>query len=377
MFVRVLLRIAVPPRSWSILCEPMAQEAMALSLDRQDAEAQCADEDRTTFHYRFHEHVRIRPRTICNFLREIERRYQHENPYHNNIHAADVTQTCNYIFQSMGDGNLTEFYRLHDPIKVFSLLLAATFHDVAHPGTTNLFQQNALTPLAIQYNDMSVLENMHSAVGHSLLMGEEKREEWDVFDGWGLGEKLRARRTMTTSIVKGTDPANHFKMVQELDGLIGELQALATAIAEENNSEPPPILSILIQINDLSGEPEDSPRRQLEQKRKQTIDIIPGFVLHVADISNSAKARGLTLYWAERVLAEFFAQGESFNMCRVTASVSWCFKDLTDICMESSWCSRGPRKKNGSSHFALVRPRQDQHTGQPGELHSIFGSSGL
>jgi len=310
---------------WALLCEPMAQEAMERTLGvKGDANADFEGGDmgsRNTnaYHYHFHEHIKINPRTICNFLREVERRYKPENPYHNNIHAADVTQSIHYLIQLMDEQYLS---RIYDPITIFSLLLAATFHDVGHPGTNNLFQQNAMTQLAIEYNDVSILENMHSAVGHSLLLGKEKRDEWDIFEGWMHDEKVRARKIMTTSIL-ATDMSNHFALVEELDSLVGQVRTLATDVAEEDNTDteirgnaPQPILSILAQTIDVTNELQangnggDSSQSKLEQKRKQLADVIIKFLLHAADISNSAKTEDLALYWGGNVISEFLAQGD-------------------------------------------------------------------
>jgi high affinity cGMP-specific 3',5'-cyclic phosphodiesterase 9 len=42
-------------------------------------------------------------------------------------------------------------------------------HDLDHPGVNNAFQMNALTNLALAYNDMSPLENHHCGTTHYFL----------------------------------------------------------------------------------------------------------------------------------------------------------------------------------------------------------------
>jgi cAMP-specific phosphodiesterase 4 len=49
------------------------------------------------------------------------------------------------------------------------MTFAGLCHDVDHSGTTNLFQVNAQTKLALLYNDKSVLENHHVAVTYKIL----------------------------------------------------------------------------------------------------------------------------------------------------------------------------------------------------------------
>lgn len=71
---------------------------------------------------------------LKNFLTQIEAGYvKHKNPYHNNLHAADVTQTVHYMLWQAG---LTSW--LTD-LEIFAILLAAIIHDYLHTGTTNNF----------------------------------------------------------------------------------------------------------------------------------------------------------------------------------------------------------------------------------------------
>lgn len=47
--------------------------------------------------------------------------------------------------------------------QVFSALVAAAAHDVDHFGRTNAYLIKVKHPLALLYNDRSVLENHHAA----------------------------------------------------------------------------------------------------------------------------------------------------------------------------------------------------------------------
>lgn len=306
---------------WAILCEPMAQEAMQQSVGIEGGRGVYLAGESKAFSYQFPDHMMIHPEAICNFLREVESRYKPENSYHNSIHASDVTQTTHCLLQLMGEQRTRS---ICDPITIFSLLLSATFHDVCHPGTNNLFQKNAMTPLAIKYNDVSILENMHSAVGHSLLMGEEGNDDWDVFEGWEHEDKVRARSVMTSSILH-TDMSNHFQFVKELDSLIDKVEVSAKMSANDSaeeditnsdseEKEPEAILSILSKtLEEADGKGEDS-ESTLEGECSQLSDMLIKFILHVADISNPAKPEAMSLYWADCVVAEFFAQGKHLNV---------------------------------------------------------------
>lgn len=77
---------------------------------------------------------KIQNQVLKNFLTQIEMGYvKHKNPYHNNMHAADVTQTVHYMLLQ---GGLTNW--LSD-LEIFATLLAAIIHDYLHTGTTNNF----------------------------------------------------------------------------------------------------------------------------------------------------------------------------------------------------------------------------------------------
>mmetsp|Transcript_5911 Transcript_5911/g.8718 ORF Transcript_5911/g.8718 Transcript_5911/m.8718 type:complete len:751 (+) Transcript_5911:256-2508(+) len=350
---------------WAILCAPMAQSAMKGSLEgyyntRDDsdpprrASVDSLDNGDTLFHYSFDEHLKIYPEAICNFLREIERRYSTDTPYHNNVHAADVTQTLHSLFAFIGKDLL---YSISKPLEIFSLILAATFHDVGHPGTNNLFHKNAMTPFAVEYNDVSILENMHAAVGHSLLMGEERKDEWDVFKNWKQSQIVEARGIMIRAVL-GTDMSNHFlkmddllekienvrftanivlqselgedsvseeedpfpssrrsrdeKDQQQMLEMLGSLSDTRKLNKDGGNKEQTQILGILAQVRDKSIQIGDSKTTYTELKTecRELSSSILVFLLHSADISNPAKPQNLAVRWANKALTEFFAQGD-------------------------------------------------------------------
>lgn len=353
---------------WAILCAPMAQNAMEGSLEgysntrdpgpssKSNSDSlvnNISSSDTGGFHYNFDDHLKINPEAICNFLREIERRYSHDNPYHNNTHAADVTQTLHCLLSLIGKDLL---YSISKPLEIFSLILAATFHDVGHPGTNNLFHKNAMTHFAMQYNDVSILENMHTTVGHTILMGEERKDQWDVFQNWKQSQIVEARDIMIRAIL-GTDMSNHFfkmdelmekiesvrftanivlqselgeeaeeeflrssrrsrdeKDQQQMLDILGSLPGTIKLSRVDGNTSQQQILDILAKVRDKSlGEGSKTHSKTYAELKTECGELsskVLIFLLHSADISNPAKPQTMAVRWANNALNEFFAQGD-------------------------------------------------------------------
>uniref|UniRef100_A0A3Q2P4Z4 Phosphodiesterase n=1 Tax=Fundulus heteroclitus TaxID=8078 RepID=A0A3Q2P4Z4_FUNHE len=95
------------------------------------------------------------------FLGMVQEDYHSHNPYHNSVHAADVTQAmyC-YLKETKLAEQLT-------PLDVLLGLMAAAAHDVDHPGVNQPFLIKTRHHLASLYQNTSVLESHHwrSTVG--------------------------------------------------------------------------------------------------------------------------------------------------------------------------------------------------------------------
>jgi cAMP-specific phosphodiesterase 4 len=71
------------------------------------------------------------------FMSTLEDHYVKDNPFHNSVHAADVTQSCNVLL------NTPALENVFTPLEICSALFAACIHDVDHPGLTNQFLINS------------------------------------------------------------------------------------------------------------------------------------------------------------------------------------------------------------------------------------------
>jgi hypothetical protein len=83
-----------------------------------------------------------------------------------------------------------------------ALLLSAICHDLEHPGTTNAYQVNTASLLALRYNDASVLENHHCAAAFALL------ERAGILLGMARSDFKALRKLMVAAIL-ATDMSVH------------------------------------------------------------------------------------------------------------------------------------------------------------------------
>ena len=104
----------------------------------------------------------LSPTAFADFVADTATHYS-ANPFHHFTHAFMVAHQCWLFLRDDATRALLQ------DIDQLTLLLAAICHDVEHPGTTNAFQVNSCSMLALRYNDVSVLEAHHSSVGSSIL----------------------------------------------------------------------------------------------------------------------------------------------------------------------------------------------------------------
>ena len=97
-------------------------------------------------------------------------------------------------------------------VELFSLLLAALCHDVDHTGRTNAFEAASYSPLALKYNDESILENHHSALTFKLLCDREYNIFFDV-----ANDTFKYIRKYMISNILHTDMKRHFESLNAFD----------------------------------------------------------------------------------------------------------------------------------------------------------------
>ncbi|KAG9510037.1 cAMP-specific 3',5'-cyclic phosphodiesterase 7B [Fragariocoptes setiger] len=96
-------------------------------------------------HYNLYETFSLDPVMALKCFTLLERHYHATNPYHNVIHAADVTQAMHCFLQ---EAPILAHIR---PIDILCSLLAAACHDLDHPGLNQDFLHSTQHPLCHLY----------------------------------------------------------------------------------------------------------------------------------------------------------------------------------------------------------------------------------
>uniref|UniRef100_G3PYJ3 Phosphodiesterase n=1 Tax=Gasterosteus aculeatus aculeatus TaxID=481459 RepID=G3PYJ3_GASAC len=158
---------------------------------------------------------------VVSFVEALEVGYsKHKNPYHNLMHAADVTQTVHYLLLKTGMVHwLTE-------LEIFAMIFAAAVHDYEHTGTTNNFHIQTRSDTAILYNDRSVLEEDDEM---NILYNLSK-------DDW------RSLRALVVEMVLATDMSCHFQQVKTMKNFLQQPEGI----------DKPKALSLLLHTADIS-----------------------------------------------------------------------------------------------------------------------------
>lgn len=223
--------------------------------------------------------------TLVRFFAAVEKEYLN-NAFHNFSHATDVLHGVAKMLRLTNSENfLTE-------LEQFSLLIAAIGHDIGHPGVNNGFLSEVGHELALQYNDLSPLENHHVSKLYSII----QIEETNVFSVLSKEHYKEVRKYCIETILH-TDMMGHQAMVKDLTMLFQMNLEVFTGGLTGSAGAPGPEVDIFAQ-----------PDTKL---------LIMENILHSADVSNPCRSWEVSYAWAMCVLEEFFSQGDQEKMLGV------------------------------------------------------------
>ncbi|XP_055005644.1 cAMP-specific 3',5'-cyclic phosphodiesterase 7B isoform X3 [Boleophthalmus pectinirostris] len=193
------------------------------------------------------------------FLGMVQEDYHSQNPYHNAVHAADVTQA---MYCYLKEPKLAEQL---SPLDIFLGLMAAAAHDVDHPGVNQPFLIKTHHHLASLYQNTSVLESHH----------------------W----------RSTVGMLRESGLLSHLPpdMSQDIEQQLGSL-ILATDISRQNEF----LLSLREHLD----------QQDLDLQLPSDRHFILQIALKCADVCNPCRVWELSRQWSERVCEEFYRQGD-------------------------------------------------------------------
>ncbi|CAB3408849.1 unnamed protein product [Caenorhabditis bovis] len=221
--------------------------------------------------YGFMDRFKISVSALENYLGALEVGYsKHNNPYHNVVHAADVTQSSHFMLSQTGLAN-----SLSD-LELFAVIFGALIHDYEHTGHTNNFHIQSQSHFAMLYNDRSVLENHHVSSCFRLMKEDDKNIVAQLSK-----DEYKDLRNMVIEIVLATDMSTHFMQIKTMKSMLTLPEGI--------------------------------------DKNKALCLIV-----HACDISHPSKPWELHERWTEGVLEEFFRQGD------IEASMGLAYSPLCD-----------------------------------------------
>jgi len=173
----------------------------------------------------------------------------------------------------------------------FTALLTACAHDIGHDGNSNHYHTSTTTPLALLYNDQSVLENLHASIFFTILQSQG----CDILRDWQFADRQAFRR-MALRMILDTDLAKYF----------GQIKLFRESY-----------IDVVEPLDPLNLSPQ------------QCQDLF-SFALKLSDVGGSSKTFSIHVHWAVRVNAEFFAQGDLEKQLSMPCS-SFCDRDVHKI----------------------------------------------
>ncbi|XP_072775491.1 3',5'-cyclic-AMP phosphodiesterase 4C isoform X1 [Taeniopygia guttata] len=210
---------------------------------------------------------RIPVNTFITYMLTLEDHYHADVAYHNSLHAADVAQSTHVLLSTPA------LEAVFTDLEIMAAIFASAIHDVDHPGVSNQFLINTNSELALMYNDASVLENHHLAVGFKLL----QEENCDIFQNLSRKQRQTLRK-MVIDMVLATDMSKHMNLLADLKTMVETKKVTSLGVLLLDNY---------------------SDRIQVLQN-----------MVHCADLSNPTKPLELYRQWTDRIMVEFFRQGD-------------------------------------------------------------------
>ncbi|KAI9203251.1 uncharacterized protein BJ171DRAFT_425473 [Polychytrium aggregatum] len=209
----------------------------------------------------FFEQFNIPEPIFLRWLKKVQHGYRGTNPYHNAVHASDVTHSMHFFVTR------ARIWSVLTPEEKLASIIAPIIHDYMHPGVNNAFLITTRDALTMRYNDLSVLENFHCAS----VLEFTQEEQYNLFVNMTVDQRKLVRE-MVISMVLATDMAAHFEWIGKFKNKMS-----GSGFNFENKADRKIMLNMAIKCADVNN-----PTKPLEQSKR----------------------------WTELIMEEFFRQGD-------------------------------------------------------------------
>ena len=169
-------------------------------------------------------------------------------------------------------------------------------------GVNNNFLVNTNDKLAITYCYEAPLEKMHASKGFELMRIADS-DVFHIFDG----EELKTARHWFLNFILATDMAEHFHHITDLTGKIES--SVGIEVKDDNDHAL---------LGEASSEAIEEQTTHLTLS--SSLVAVIGMLLHASDVSNPTKSWSYYNTWTERVMEEFYCQGDKERAANLRVS---------------------------------------------------------
>eukprot|EP01135_Chromosphaera_perkinsii_P006500 Nk52_evm3s526 gene=Nk52_evmTU3s526 len=244
--------------------------------------------------------LNVVPDQLRSFVLDMNSCYM-DNAYHNFRHGFDTMQTLYCFLKECGCD------RLFDTTTRFSLLIAAYSHDARHPGIANPFLIASRHPLAVLYNDKSVLENYHCSTTFQIL----GKKQSNILSGFTDEQRTIFKRNVISTIIS-TDLSLHGEVMTKFGQLFDEdyFTKLFDGANTEAETETEVEKEAEANTNADAATASSSPGSLGASMSTEQSLCLMNMLIKAADISNPAKCFSISNVWAELIQEEMLNQGD-------------------------------------------------------------------
>ena len=265
----------------------------------------------------------LRTDAVLEYLASVESGYR-DVAYHNAVHGADVAHALHWLLCS---DSLLPMTR-DDPLLLFTAIIATLAHDLGHDGFNNAFHTHSNSPIAIASCYQAPLERFHLSQAFARLAKKDS-----MLCKMPLAERKQVQ-TWMREIVLATDFGVHMDVINEFKAMLemrgctpkpqtaDEEAAAAAALLAKSASAPAVVVG-----SNKAADDDTFVASDFEAGEKiLTIKM----AIKTADLGYLTKGRAYCHVWTERVLEEFFTQGDTEKSLGLPVSFG-CDRDAVNI----------------------------------------------